>query len=420
MHPSILIKKTVVFQTLIDRQIQGNVNEQRNEIMSRNAIAASSLKSKSIIFALMLLSNVSYSSNGQAFDGINYINPANDLFVKKVRIDAGVITMQPKIIFNGTIDHRPNRLVSDPVIASPYAGVIFRLNPSTAFGVTVNEPFRTSFRFDYPNSPLFDAEYIRSFTLHPHFAFKATERLWIGTGVYMTNYNVKQHLVLPKNVTTDPQVLSTQFKGVGYNISGGIVYFFNKVTFLDLALFGQNLGQLWGNAQFNNKNHPLIKPSLIQTPATIAMTLTRQFMDKKLMIRLGASHTLWQNFKATSLSTEPKSFYIPFPYHNTSRYAVLARYQLTEKYAIAGYATKDYTPTPLSRGNFSLSGDILSTGLGLSKRLSNSLTITAMAAYGFNTSAVNINEIKIITSGAVKNRILFSNLEIVYNLDDAA
>lgn len=56
MHPSILIGRAVVFQTLIDRQIQGTV---------------------------------SYSSNGQAFDGINYINPANDLFVNKVRIEAG-------------------------------------------------------------------------------------------------------------------------------------------------------------------------------------------------------------------------------------------------------------------------------------------------------------------------------------------
>lgn len=93
MHPSILIEKAVVFQTLIDRQIQGNVNEQRNEIMSSNAIIANSLKNKFIIFALMLLNTVSYSSNGQAFDGINYINPANDLFVKKVRIDAIVYNL---------------------------------------------------------------------------------------------------------------------------------------------------------------------------------------------------------------------------------------------------------------------------------------------------------------------------------------
>lgn len=388
--------------------------------MRSNTIIANTLNNKFIIIALMLVNTLCYSSNGQSFDGINYINPANDLFVKKVRLDAGLVTMQPKIIFNGSIDHIPTHRVSNPVLASPYAGAIFRLNPSAAFGVSVTEPFRTHFHFDYPNFPLFDDEYIRSFTLHPHFAFKATESLWIGTGLYMTNYQVKQNLVLPENVSTDPRVLVTRVKGVGYSISGGILYFFNKVTFLDLAFFGQNLGQLWGGVKFNNRAFGLINPSLIQTPGTVAMSLTRQFMDKKLMIRLGSSYSLWHSFKGTSISTQPKTFYIPLAYHNTLRYIAFARYQLTKKYAIAGYITQDNTPTHFTRGNFSLSGNIASTGLILSKKLSDSFTISAMAGYGMNTSDVNINEIRIITSGTIKNRILFSNVQLVYNLDDAA
>jgi len=51
------------------------------------------------ILILLFLNPLCFGSNGQVFDGINYLNPANNLFVKKLRFTLGTVVYNPKIPF---------------------------------------------------------------------------------------------------------------------------------------------------------------------------------------------------------------------------------------------------------------------------------------------------------------------------------
>lgn len=378
------------------------------------------LKNFCLLLAFLLTSHQAFSSNGQDFDGINYINPANNLFVNKIRVALGTVVVNPKIKFRGAINNNLKDSLSNPYIVSPYGRIIYRVNPDIALGLAVVEPFRAVIKFDLLKqgiTGLNDDENIRSFTINPNLGIKIFEHFWLGAGLDITNFRVNENIVVPFVISPEPEVVGFRGRDVGISGTIGFIYLFNEATFIDVALFGQNIGQLKGFSSFKGEVIPTRHPSTLQIPDTLLLALTRTFWNEKLLLRAGLWHTYWKNFKASSLDLPLDTIIIPQNYMNTNRLIGLARYQLTDNYALSVFAAQDYTPTSSAETNFALAGDIFSAGFSLTKKINANLNVTALFGYGFNTSSVNINENRLITFGNIKNRIGFTNLQVTYNLD---
>lgn len=390
-----------------------------NVIQQFSFIIKHYLKNFCLFMVFLLTSHQVFSSNGQAFDGINYINPANNLFVTKIRIALGTVVENPKIKFKGTINNNPKDSVSNPYILSPYGRIIYRVNPDIALGLAVVEPFRAVIKFDllkHDITGLNDHENIRSFTINPNLAVKIFKHFWFGAGLDITDFRVNDSLVVPFAISPEPTVVGFRGKDVSVGGTIGFIYLFNDATFIDLALFGQNIGQLKGFSSFKGTVIPTRHPSTLQIPDTLLLALTRSFWNEKLLLRVGLWHTYWKNFKGSSLDLPLDTIIIPQNYMNTNRFIGLARYQLTDTYALGLFAAQDYTPTSSAVTNFALAGDIFSAGFSLTRKINANLNVTALFGYGVNTSSVNINEHRLITFGDIKNRIAFTNLQVTYNL----
>ncbi|WP_238583603.1 OmpP1/FadL family transporter [Legionella spiritensis] len=360
-----------------------------------------------------------FCANGQVFDGINYINPANNLFVKKLRVSTGSIIYNPKIPFQGTVNGNPKKATSNPLVVSPYARVIYRLHPKLAFGLAISEPYRViiDYKLSKDNIPgLYNRENIRTASIHPNLAIQLSKNLWLGAGLNIVRYQLELNLVVPFTISSTPTIFNLQGNDVAWSYALGAIYLFNKNTFLDVAYFSRNTGKITGTSSFKNVSAPTLSQTLLVIPDTLTAALTHRF-DEKLMVRLGVMRTFWQEFKYTSISLPNAFIPIPLNYRNTNRFLFLSRYQLSNEYAFSFYATKDFTPTKLGESNFALAGNIFSTGFIASKKITKSFTLRGLFGYGFNTNTVKIDEETFKTFGTIKNKIIFSNFQIIYNLD---
>lgn len=374
------------------------------------------IKTTGMFIVAALLTQTAYSGNGQSFDGINYINPANDLFVDKLRLAAGTLVYNSKIPFNGTVRGNPKDVTSDPIIASPYGRIIYRVNPKFAVGLALSEPFRVVYDFtltnpDFPG--LNDFNNIRSASIHPNVGYKLFENLWLGGGLFYTNYRAHANIVVPFTISPTPLVASFEGSGDAWSYVLGGIFFFKKGTFLDVSYYSRSRSKIWGTSSINDLSAPTLVPTIFQIPNTWDVSITHS-LTKKIMIRVGMSRTYWSEFKQSNVYIAGNNVNIPLGYHDTNRFNFLGRYELNDKYAFSIYAVQDFTPTDLGRTNFALAGNIVSTGIIASKQMTKTLTLRGLVGYAFNTSKLLIAEERFQTFGTTKNRILATNIQITY------
>jgi long-chain fatty acid transport protein len=369
-------------------------------------------------FGLILLSSNGFASNGQVFDGINYINPANNAFVKKLRISIGTILDNPKIKFKGTINNNSRTAISNPVITSPYTRIIYRVNPKLALGLAVSEPFRAIIKFNVPfRVPgIFDAENIRSVKIEPNVALELVKNLWLGVGLNIIRYKAEINIVKIINQGQSLGVLHFDGKDVAVSYVIGLLYRLNNQYIFDLAFYSKSSANLTGNFSINSPPLPTTVPTLLTIPDTIIGAITH-IINKQWLVRFKWAHSFWTDFNGTSFNNANISVPIPLNYHNTNDYTLLVRHKFKNSYALSLFAAKDFTPTNLARTNFALAGDIFSSGLIVSKRTSQNFTVRGMVGYALNIKSVKINQANLNTFGDIKNRIIFSNFQIVYRMD---
>jgi long-subunit fatty acid transport protein len=373
---------------------------------------------KIIFCCLILLSQAVLASNGQVFDGINYINPANNYFVKKFRIAVGSIINSIDTPYKGTLRGVPTKLTSDPTIASPYTRLSYRVNKDLALGLAINEPYRVTIKYalnpDNPN--LENIENFRSINYHPNFAVKVFDNLWFGAGLNIVDYRVKLNIITPIIISIVPKALTFKGSDVATSYVLGVLYVFNNKTFLDLAFYSKNVAKIRGYTRFGGQQISTRTPTQMVIPKTIIAAVTHNF-NNNWLVRGVWSYSYWSDVKNTGIDLINTRLNIPLNYKNTNRFSIIGKYSFSNGYALSLFASQDFTPTNLAQNNLPLEGDIFSSGIIVSKNITQGIRLRGMIGYAFNLEPLSVTQPLFNSFGQVNNRIVISNIQAVYAIN---
>lgn len=368
-----------------------------------------------LLIAFLLLSNVTYGSSGQSFDGINYINPANFYFTRTLFVGVGGTLTNSRINFSGTIDDKSLLKKSNTLILSPHGRIIYPVNSKLVFGLAVNEPFKAKTDFDGSGvvAGYNDKESIRSINISPTVGFELFKNLWLGLGLNFQRAYYDAHILIPLDISPTPKQVIFHGQDDIVTWHAGFLIIMSKKLFFNAAYFAPSNFQLRGTVEQDNITFPTRKPTKLVNPGVILSGLTYR-INPKWLVKLRYSYSFWSNFNLSGIDLLQSRMAIPLDYRNTNRVSLLGHYQYSSTYAFAGFAAVDYTPSKVAQTGFALSGDVVSVGALISKKLNKHFSASLLGGYAFNISPVKIRENKLNTFGSIKDSALFGSLLLVY------